>query len=408
MNLTFIRGWMIPALVTVVLMLSISIQPAKAAQERPIKVFLDINELQFEVPPVLKNGTTLVPFRGLFEAMGLEVKWDEEKREVRGTNDQLSILLTIGQKQAVVNGQTVTLLQAPQIINGRTMVPLRFVGEATGAVVYWEPVNREVYVITESLRAILGLSKEELLAKMEDFSQSIAVQPQELSDSKEPVKPEYTSPKGKVDLNKLEGMYYGFRDDWGGYECGGMCWDLYTFLPGKRVVIGEPVIGGPETIDCKLDTCYGYTIKQGTMTLDDGDTYEIELSEDGELVIDGVSLTPVDQAPANLKLDGTYVHRGYSGLVGINTFATSWQEWLTFYSDGTYESDNLMLGTLDTKTDVTHSTNSNQNRGTYSIQGNTITLKPDDRTEVKYVFFLHFNDPASIQIGDRHFYTDDE
>lgn len=60
--------------------------------------------------------------------------------------DKTTIILTIGKKQATVNGKTVTLDVAPQLLNDRTMVPLIFVVESLGAIVEWEDVTQTVTI----------------------------------------------------------------------------------------------------------------------------------------------------------------------------------------------------------------------------------------------------------------------
>src|SRR5690606_35755309 len=97
----------------------------------------------------------------------------------------------------------------------------------------------------------------------------------------EPGDKEPRQPITPVDLDKLAGMYYGFRSDLGGYECGGICWDFYTFLPDHKVVVGPPANGGPEAIDCDEDACLSYTIESGQLKLSDGTALTIGKSEDG-------------------------------------------------------------------------------------------------------------------------------
>lgn len=410
------RYWRIVAAVCIAFVCWSGQARAAEAQE-PIKVFVDLQRISFEVNPLLEEGTTLVQLRPLFEAMGLTLAWNEEKRLVTGRKEGQTIQLTIDEKVAYINGQPVELERAATIMDGNTLVPLRFIGEATGAYVAWDGVYREITVLSEQLMNTLKLTKEDLDAMVaqsaagqqtEQTGEKKNGQEAEQDKGKDEGGKDEVAPAAPVVLTELEGMYYGLRSDWSGYECGGMCWDLYTFLPNDRVVIGQPKVGGPETIDCKLDTCYGYKIEQETMTLDDGDTYDIALSPEGNLMINGILLSRVDPAPANLKLDGTYVYRGFSGLIGINAFASSWQEWLTFYPDGTFESSNVTLGSLDTKAAQTNSSSSNEDKGTYSIKDNTITLKPENGTEASFVFFLHYDDPNDIQIGDRLFYVDDD
>ena len=112
------------------------------------KVSVKINgEIQtYDQPPVILNDRTLVPLRGIFEALGAVVSWDEKNRTVTATKDGNMIKLTIGSKIALKNGLTINLDQPPQLINDRTMVPVRFVSEALGAEVDWDETTRTVSI----------------------------------------------------------------------------------------------------------------------------------------------------------------------------------------------------------------------------------------------------------------------
>ncbi|WP_248929243.1 copper amine oxidase N-terminal domain-containing protein [Paenibacillus hamazuiensis] len=119
---------------------------AAAAAERPVRVYLDGKAISFEVQPVLENGTTLVQFRPIFEKMGLTVGWDGETQTVTGTKDGLTIELVIDQTAAYVNGQPYELELAPRLVNGNTLVPLRFVSESCGKEVSWVQSTSSVYL----------------------------------------------------------------------------------------------------------------------------------------------------------------------------------------------------------------------------------------------------------------------
>ncbi len=111
-----------------------------------IEVYIDGEPAAFKVDPVIVNGSTLVQFRPLFEQFGLEVGWDQATRTVSGTKEKLELKLVIDSKSATVSGQTVALPAAPTLIDGNTMVPLRFIGEATGRKVVWDGENRTVNI----------------------------------------------------------------------------------------------------------------------------------------------------------------------------------------------------------------------------------------------------------------------
>nr|WP_306813129.1 copper amine oxidase N-terminal domain-containing protein [Paenibacillus soyae] len=374
---------------------------------------------------MLQDGTTQVPFRVLFEAMGLKVGWNAEKRLVTGTKDDLSIELTIGSKEAYVNGKKLPLLQPPRIVSGHTLVPLRFVGESTGAIVVWDNKLREITIITEEFAESLGVTMEEmrqLASEWEAQNNSSGTHPD--PNPAVPLNPSPSIPAGEVPdkpkgdgtykpatgepitLSSLQGMYYGFSDDFGGYECGGICWHYYTFLPGGKVLVGEPPEGGPETIDCKRDGCLSYTISNGSLTLSSGEKLSIKL-EKGELVIDDVLLTAVQPAADDLRLDNTFQNITYWGFVGITGFSSSSTEYITFYPNGAFETDSTTLGSFDAGSSVTNSVSTDGSTGTYRIRGNSITFAYNDGRTVHKLFFVQdAPDNLDVQIGGLNFYVD--
>lgn len=121
------------------------VAPGMAATN-DIKVYINDQLVTFDVPPDLKEGTTLVPFRVIFEKLGAQVGWDADNRIVTAFKDNTIIILQIGKKTASVSNKNVELLRAPEITGGRTMVPLRFVSEALGADVKWDGAKKEIRI----------------------------------------------------------------------------------------------------------------------------------------------------------------------------------------------------------------------------------------------------------------------
>ena len=114
--------------------------------EQPIQVIIDGEKINFTNNPIIENGTTLVEFRPIFEKLGLQIGWNEATQTVTGHKDGLDIQLQIGSNTATVNGQNKQLSIAPRIINGKTMIPLRFIGEASGKRVDWDAVSKTVKI----------------------------------------------------------------------------------------------------------------------------------------------------------------------------------------------------------------------------------------------------------------------
>jgi hypothetical protein len=98
------------------------------------------------VPPVVENGTTLVPLRVIFQSLGAEVNWEGSTQTVTAVKDGITIKLTIGNKTAYKNNVPVTLLVPAKIIRESTMVPLRFVSESLGTTVNWNSATRTITI----------------------------------------------------------------------------------------------------------------------------------------------------------------------------------------------------------------------------------------------------------------------
>ncbi|MCL2166688.1 MAG: copper amine oxidase N-terminal domain-containing protein, partial [Clostridiales bacterium] len=102
-----------------------------------IKVILNGKALVFDVPPQIVNGRTLVPLRGIFEEMGAAIEYDGATQTVTATKDGTVVILTIGDTSPAINGAVVPIDQPGIIVDGRTLAPLRFVAEAFGGSVEW-------------------------------------------------------------------------------------------------------------------------------------------------------------------------------------------------------------------------------------------------------------------------------
>ncbi len=113
---------------------------------RDISIVINGKSVATDTAPVVENGRTLVPVRVVANGLGAEVEWVAETREIiiRKQGDVLT--MQIDNPQMVKNGNVIALDAPPKIINSRTMVPLRAVGEALNAVVEWDGGSRTVYI----------------------------------------------------------------------------------------------------------------------------------------------------------------------------------------------------------------------------------------------------------------------
>ncbi|MFD7521854.1 copper amine oxidase N-terminal domain-containing protein [Paenibacillus chitinolyticus] len=111
-----------------------------------IQVTIDGQKQQFEQPPVIVEGNTLVPLRAIFEKFGANIIWNEKEQSVTAQKGGTTIYLKIGTKSATVNGASKVLEVPAQLVNEHTMVPVRFISEALGADVKWEPSSQTVVI----------------------------------------------------------------------------------------------------------------------------------------------------------------------------------------------------------------------------------------------------------------------
>ncbi|QSZ28189.1 hypothetical protein ACETAC_04905 [Aceticella autotrophica] len=112
---------------------------ADTAKSQETQVYLNGIKINTgDVSPFIENGRTMVPVRLFSENLGADVKWDDAAQTVTIQGQDVSVKLTIGKNEAVVNGKNKILDVAPVVLSGRTIVPLRFIVEAFGADVKWD------------------------------------------------------------------------------------------------------------------------------------------------------------------------------------------------------------------------------------------------------------------------------
>lgn len=117
----------------------------------------------------------MVPFRTIFEKLGLKVAWDQSTSKVTGTKEGLTIILRVGNLNATVNGETKTLLVAPKNVKGSVFIPLRFVAENAGRDVVWDNYWREAVIADDQAQIERVLYKHNLHLSFEDPDGSVMV-----------------------------------------------------------------------------------------------------------------------------------------------------------------------------------------------------------------------------------------
>ena len=98
--------------------------------------------------PMMVDSRVLIPLRGVFEKLGATVQWRDADQSVQAKKCFITILLKIGSTTAVANDLDMHLDVPPMVIQGRTLVPIRFVSETLGAKVTWDEKSHQVQIST--------------------------------------------------------------------------------------------------------------------------------------------------------------------------------------------------------------------------------------------------------------------
>jgi hypothetical protein len=125
---------------------------AESTEDKTTDITITLNgiQLNFDVDPYLNNDDrTMVEARSISEAIGGTISWDGDTETVTIEKDDSIVIMVIGETSYTLDGATKTMDTEPVIINGRTMVPVRFISEALGQTVEWDSVKEVVRITNE-------------------------------------------------------------------------------------------------------------------------------------------------------------------------------------------------------------------------------------------------------------------
>lgn len=124
-----------------------------SADGNEISVYYDAAEVEFDVKPQIINGRTMVPIRAIFEKMGAAVQWDSATNTATCTKGDTVVKMTVNSKDMYINDQLVQMDVEPVVVDGRTLAPARYVAEAFGANVQWSSKNNSVVICSKDVYA---------------------------------------------------------------------------------------------------------------------------------------------------------------------------------------------------------------------------------------------------------------
>jgi len=111
-----------------------------------------VNPQNSEITPILLDGVTMVPVRFIAESLGGTVGFDGENKTVTINISGTRVVLTYDSDQMIINGSPVSMDKPLTIINDTSFVPARNMGEAVGYHVFWHEVG--LVVLSEEEKTI--------------------------------------------------------------------------------------------------------------------------------------------------------------------------------------------------------------------------------------------------------------
>ena len=136
---------------TFIVTLAMTAAMSAACFAQDISVSINGNVVSFpNQQPVIVEGRTLIPLRGVFDNMGYTIDWNGETKTVTLTKGSDTLTVNIGESCYYLNGEAHSIDVPAQIINSSTMLPLRAIGEASGCEVLWDGETKMATIVDTS------------------------------------------------------------------------------------------------------------------------------------------------------------------------------------------------------------------------------------------------------------------
>ncbi|MFD2371366.1 stalk domain-containing protein [Brevibacillus sp. GCM10020057] len=144
-----------------------------------ISLVIDGKGIAADVSPLRQNGRMLVPIRVIAESTGANVNYDASARQVTVTENGKRVVLLVDSRTAFVDGARVTMDAPAQLVQQRTVVPIRFVSESLGYQVQWDELAGVAMIQTkpaENIAAVIPYTSNPYVVQPGDTLSEIARQ----------------------------------------------------------------------------------------------------------------------------------------------------------------------------------------------------------------------------------------
>ena len=144
-------------------------------QAAEVTVYLNGSQMDFgRAEPEIKNSRVMLPFRDIAEAMGAEVTWDKETKQMCLLKNGRTVVHTLNQNYIYVNGEAKAYDTSSDEVNGRTRMPVVMLAESLGAKVSWDAETKSVYVsTTDSAKVITTMFDSNVVIDGETVTASV-------------------------------------------------------------------------------------------------------------------------------------------------------------------------------------------------------------------------------------------
>lgn len=284
---TFKRGLLVGVCVMCSLA-SVSSTPTtnvSAAQATSPSIIVNGTTLYGTVPPYIEKGTTMVPLRAISENLGAQVDWNSETKGITITKNGSKVELTVGNQIGRINGTAKSIAVAPAIVDGSTMVPLRFIGEALSCQVGWEAETKVVTVNTT------GTEPEVVSASVDQYGRKIRTTnlPKNANDFPYVVEGVPNWVYEKQDLIRQNNFWSGKHSTWGdGSETNHKGYTAFDLYDGNSNLFPQNLSYGVyEKVDKFLDLQTNVDYKTIDYTWAD-EMVKLIIPDDLEIFTDGM------------------------------------------------------------------------------------------------------------------------
>lgn len=141
-----------------------------ACANKNITVQINSAAVEFDVPPQIINDRTMVPMRKIFEALGAAVTWDEKTKTATGQRDNTTVSVTVGSETIYKNGMPISTDSPAVLKDDRVLVPVRAIAEGFDCSVDWDGSTKTVMIKAEEKEFIELEGEKYNLTFYDDFN----------------------------------------------------------------------------------------------------------------------------------------------------------------------------------------------------------------------------------------------